>query len=71
MCRAAAIDDDHNPILDDRECVEAAFTHLALRDEVNRQYVERFAEPEPARTFVDVSGIPCGARVAVEAVARR
>jgi len=92
---AAAIDADHNPILGDRECIEAAFealrtrlesfglglehvakttffvTDVALRDEVNRQYVERFAEPRPARTFVEVSAIPYGARVALEAVAHR
>jgi len=92
---AAAIDADHNPILGDRECIEAAFealrgrlapfglgfehvakttffvTDLRLRDEVNRQYVERFAEPRPARTFVEVSAIPYGARVALEAVAHR
>jgi enamine deaminase RidA (YjgF/YER057c/UK114 family) len=92
---AAAIDIDHNPILGDRECIEAAFealrsrlepfglsfehvakttffvTDLGLRDEVNRQYVERFAEPRPARTFVEVSAIPYGARVALEAVAHR
>ena len=46
-------------------------TDLALRDEANRQYVERFAEPRPARTFVEVSGIPYGARVALEATAHR
>ncbi len=92
---AAAIDADHNPILGDRECIEAAFealckrlapfglglehvakttffvTDLSLRDEVNRQYIERFAEPRPARTFVEVSAIPYGARVALEAVAHR
>lgn len=92
---AAAIDADHNPILGDRECIEAAFealrtrlepfglglahvakttffvTDLALRDEVNRQYVERFAEPRPARTFVEVTAIPYGARVALEAIAHR
>jgi 2-iminobutanoate/2-iminopropanoate deaminase len=92
---AAAIDRDHNPILGDLECIEAAFeavrsrlqplglglehvvkmtffvTDVALRDEVNRQYVERFAEPRPARTFVEVSAIPYGARVALEAIAHR
>jgi enamine deaminase RidA (YjgF/YER057c/UK114 family) len=93
---AAAIDDDHNPILGDRECIEAAFdavnrrlgevglglehvvkttffvTDISLRDEANRQYAERFPnEPRPARTFVEVSGIPYGARVALEAIAHR
>jgi 2-iminobutanoate/2-iminopropanoate deaminase len=46
-------------------------TDVRLRDEVNRQYVERFAHPRPARTFVEVSAIPYGARVALEAVAHR
>jgi enamine deaminase RidA (YjgF/YER057c/UK114 family) len=92
---AAAIDADHNPILGDRECIEAALdavrdrlapfglglehvakttffvTDVNLRDEVNRQYVARFAEPRPARTFVEVTAIPYGARVALEAVAHR
>jgi 2-iminobutanoate/2-iminopropanoate deaminase len=93
---AAAIDAEHNPILGDRECIEAAFdavaqrlatlglglehvvktsffvTDITLRDEVNRQYAERFPrEPRPARTFVEVSAIPYGARVALEAIAHR
>jgi enamine deaminase RidA (YjgF/YER057c/UK114 family) len=92
---AAAIDADHNPILGEVECIEAAFeavssrlaklglglehvvktsffvTDITLRDEVNRQYSERFAEPRPARTFVEVSAIPYGARVAFEAIAHR
>jgi enamine deaminase RidA (YjgF/YER057c/UK114 family) len=92
---AAAVDEDHRPILGDRECIEAALeavrrrlepfgldlghvvkttffvTDVKLRDEVNRQYVERFAEPRPARTFVEVTAIPYGARVALEAIAHR
>jgi 2-iminobutanoate/2-iminopropanoate deaminase len=92
---AAAIDADHNPILGDSECIEAAFdavrkrlesvglglehvakttffvTDVRLRDEVNRQYTANFAEPRPARTFVEVSAIPYGARVAFEAIAHR
>jgi 2-iminobutanoate/2-iminopropanoate deaminase len=56
-----------------RHVVKTTFfvTDVGLRDEVNRQYVERFAEPRPARTFVAVSAIPYGARVALEAVAHR
>lgn len=46
-------------------------TDVSLRDEANRQYVEAFPEPRPARTFVEVSGIPYGARVALEAIAHR
>lgn len=92
---AAAIDADHNPILGDRECLDAALaavrsrlaalglglehvvkttyfvTDVSLRDEANRQYIEAFPEPRPARTFVEVSAIPYGARVALEAIAHR
>jgi 2-iminobutanoate/2-iminopropanoate deaminase len=92
---AAAIDEEHNPVLGDRECLDAALgaverrlegfglglehivkttyfvTDLALRDHANAQYVERFREPRPARTFVQVAGIPYGARVALEAIAHR
>lgn len=92
---AAAIDEDHNPILGDSECLAAALdavrrrlasvglelehvvkttyfvTDVSLRDEANRQYVEAFPEPRPARTFVEVSAIPYGARVALEAIAHR
>ena len=46
-------------------------TDVALRDEANRQYIEAFSEPRPARTFVEVSAIPYGARVALEAIAHR
>jgi 2-iminobutanoate/2-iminopropanoate deaminase len=44
---------------------------ISLRDEANRQYEQAFREPRPARTFVEVSAIPYGARVALEAVAHR
>jgi 2-iminobutanoate/2-iminopropanoate deaminase len=47
-------------------------TDVSLRDETNRQYAERFPTvPRPARTFIEVSGIPYGARVALEAIAHR
>ena len=46
-------------------------TDISLRDEANRQYIEAFSEPRPARTFVEVAALPYGARVALEAVAHR
>ena len=46
-------------------------TDVGLRDEANRQYIAAFPEPRPARTFVEVSAIPYGARVALEAIAHR
>ncbi len=46
-------------------------TDVSLRDEANAQYVEVFAEPRPARSFVEVRRLPYGASVEIEAVARR
>lgn len=46
-------------------------TDVSLRDEANEQYVELFAEPRPARSFVQVAALPYGATVEIEAVARR
>jgi enamine deaminase RidA (YjgF/YER057c/UK114 family) len=44
---------------------------VAMRAEANAQFIERFSDPRPARTFVAVAAVPYGARVAIEAVARR
>ena len=46
-------------------------TDISLRDEANEQYVEVFAEPRPARSFVGVAELPYGAIVEIEAVAHR
>ena len=46
-------------------------TDVSLREEANQQFVEVFAEPRPARSFVQVSGLPYGATVEIEAVGRR
>lgn len=46
-------------------------TDVTLRDEANVHYSEIFAEPRPARSFVEVSRLPYGASVEIEAVARR
>lgn len=44
-------------------------TDVSLRDEANGQYNEIFRSPRPARTFVEVSRLPYGATVEIEAVA--
>lgn len=46
-------------------------TDVSLREEANEQYREIFAEPRPARSFVEVANLPYGATVEIEAVARR
>jgi 2-iminobutanoate/2-iminopropanoate deaminase len=38
---------------------------------MNGAYAERFSKPFPARTTVAVAGLPLGARVEIELVARR
>jgi len=38
---------------------------------MNAAYAERFSRPYPARTTVAVAGLPLGARVEIELVARR
>jgi 2-iminobutanoate/2-iminopropanoate deaminase len=38
---------------------------------MNRAYQARFAAPFPARTTVAVAGLPLGARVEIELVARK
>lgn len=44
-------------------------TDVSLRAEANEQYVEVFDDPRPARTFIEVSGLPYGATVEIEAIA--
>jgi 2-iminobutanoate/2-iminopropanoate deaminase len=46
-------------------------TDVSLRDEANQQYLETFAAPRPARSFVEVNRLPYGATVEIEAIARR
>jgi 2-iminobutanoate/2-iminopropanoate deaminase len=45
-------------------------TDVSLRAEANDQFVDVFAEPRPARSFIEVSRLPYGATVEIEAVAR-
>lgn len=46
-------------------------TDLSLREEANSHYERLFSEPRPARTFVEVSALPYGATVEIEAIAHR
>lgn len=52
------------------EVVKATYfvTDVSLRDEANQQFRQVFAEPRPARTFVEVRRLPYGATVEIEAV---
>ena len=55
--------------LDDLVRATYFVTDITLRDEANRQYLDLFAAPRPARTFIEVSRLPYGATVEIEAVA--
>ena len=44
-------------------------TDVTTRDHANRQLVQVFSEPRPARSFVEVSALPYGAIVEIEAIA--
>jgi 2-iminobutanoate/2-iminopropanoate deaminase len=46
-------------------------TDITLRDEANQQLIKHFALPRPARTFVEVTRLPYGATVEIDAVAHR
>src|SRR5699024_3618021 len=40
-------------------------TDLSLREEANEQLLAAFSDPRPARTFVEVSGLPYGSTVEI------
>lgn len=44
-------------------------TDVAVRDKANEQFLVHFAEARPARTFVEVSGLPYGATIEIDAIA--
>jgi 2-iminobutanoate/2-iminopropanoate deaminase len=46
-------------------------TDITLRDEANQQLIKHFSHARPARSFVEVSRLPYGASVEIEAVAHR
>lgn len=44
-------------------------TDLSLREEANQQFAEKFAGTGAARTFLEVSSLPYGASVEIDAIA--
>lgn len=44
-------------------------TDVSLREEANEQLLASFSDPRPARTFVEVSGLPYGSTVEIDATA--
>lgn len=46
-------------------------TDVSLRDEANEHYERTYPEPRPARSFVEVAGLPYEATVEIEAIAYR
>ena len=57
--------------LDDAVKCNVYLTDMADFPAMNAAYAERFAAPHPARTTVAVAGLPLGARVEIELVARQ
>ncbi len=57
--------------MDDVIKTNVFLTTMADFPEMNAVYASRFAEPYPARSTVAVAGLPLGARVEIELVAKR
>lgn len=57
--------------LDDAVKVNVYLTSMGDFAAMNAVYARRFSEPYPARTTVAVAGLPLGARIEIELVARR
>lgn len=57
--------------MDDVIKVNVFLTDMADFAEMNAVYSERFSAPYPARSTVAVAGLPLGARVEIELVAKR
>ena len=55
--------------LDDVVKLTYFVTDLSLREEANEQFEEHFANARPARTFLEVSALPYGASVEIDAIA--
>ncbi|NNC80052.1 MAG: RidA family protein [Acidimicrobiales bacterium] len=56
---------------DDVIKVNVYLTHMSDFTPMNNAYEKRFSEPFPARTTVGVAGLPLGASVEIELIARR
>lgn len=57
--------------LDDAIKCNVYLTDMADFAAMNAAYASRFTAPHPARTTVAVAGLPLGARVEIELIARR
>lgn len=55
--------------LDDVVKLTYFVTDVAVRDKANEQFLTHFTKARPARTFVEVSGLPYGATIEIEAIA--
>lgn len=55
--------------LDDVVKLTYFVTDLSLREEANQQFAEHFATSGAARTFLEVSALPYGASVEIDAIA--
>jgi 2-iminobutanoate/2-iminopropanoate deaminase len=66
-----AVVTDAGLTMDDVVKCNVFLTDMADFPEMNAVYGTRFAEPYPARSTVAVAGLPLGARVEIELVAKR
>lgn len=66
-----AVVTDAGLTMDDVVKCNVFLTDMADFPEMNAVYATRFAEPYPARSTVAVAGLPLGARVEIELVAKR
>ncbi|MDZ4169228.1 MAG: Rid family detoxifying hydrolase [Coriobacteriia bacterium] len=66
-----AVVTDAGLTMDDVIKVNVFLTDMADFAEMNAVYAERFTAPYPARSTVAVAGLPLGARVEIELVAKR
>lgn len=55
--------------LDDVVKLTYFVTDVAVRDKANEQFVKHFSVARPVRTFVEVSGLPYGATIEIDAIA--
>jgi 2-iminobutanoate/2-iminopropanoate deaminase len=66
-----AVLEDAGLSMDDVIKCNVYLTDMANFPAMNRAYQQRFARPYPARTTVAVAGLPLGALVEIELVARK
>ena len=56
---------------EDVQKVNVFLTNMDDFADMNRVYMEQFDKPYPARTTIGVAGLPLGARVEIELIARK